>query len=70
MSHDLFARHREMLEKAVTATQTREYFSAFDESPSPRVYGENAAWIGCAVTVSEIPSSSRACVPRASLSVS
>jgi len=43
MSHDLFARHREMLEKAVTATRTREYFSAFDESPSPRVYGENAA---------------------------
>ncbi|HLN75504.1 MAG TPA: phenylacetic acid degradation protein PaaN [Nocardioidaceae bacterium] len=43
MSHELFERHRDMLEKAVAATRTREYFSAFDESPSPRVYGEDAA---------------------------
>ena len=43
MSHELFERHRDMLEKAVAATRSREYFSAFDESPSPRVYGENAA---------------------------
>lgn len=43
MSHDLFERHQDLLERAVTATRTREYFSAFDESPSPRVYGEDAA---------------------------
>ncbi len=43
MSHELFERHRDMLEKAVAATRSREYFSAFDESPSPRVYGEDAA---------------------------
>ncbi len=43
MSHELFERHREMLEKAAAATRSREYFSAFDESPSPRVYGEDAA---------------------------
>ncbi|HET6627612.1 MAG TPA: phenylacetic acid degradation protein PaaN [Nocardioidaceae bacterium] len=43
MSHDFFARHRETLEQAVAATRSREYFSAFNESPSPRVYGESAA---------------------------
>ena len=43
MSHDLFERHRETLEQAIAATRSREHFSAFDESPSPRVYGENAA---------------------------
>ena len=43
VSHDLFERHRETLERAVEATRTREFFSAYDESPSPRVYGENAA---------------------------
>jgi len=43
MSHDLFERHRETLEQAVAATHSRAYFSAFNESPSPRVYGENAA---------------------------
>ena len=43
MSDDLFERHRETLERAVAATRSREYFSAFNESPSPRVYGESAA---------------------------
>ncbi len=43
MSHDLFERHRETLEQATEATRTRAYFSAFNESPSPRVYGEEAA---------------------------
>jgi phenylacetic acid degradation protein paaN len=46
MSHELFDRHRDLLEKAVAATRSREYFSAFDESPSPRVYGEDAAPAG------------------------
>jgi phenylacetic acid degradation protein paaN len=39
----MFDQHRERLESAVAACSSREYFSAFDESPSPRVYGENAA---------------------------
>ncbi|MCW2773360.1 MAG: phenylacetic acid degradation protein paaN [Nocardioides sp.] len=43
MSDTLFDRHRERLEAAVAACASREYFSAFDESPSPRVYGETAA---------------------------
>ncbi len=46
MSHELFERHRELLERAVAATRSREYFSAYDESPSPRIYGEDAAPAG------------------------
>jgi phenylacetic acid degradation protein paaN len=42
----LFGRHRERLDAAVAACASREYFSAFDESPSPRVYGEGAADAG------------------------
>ena len=53
----LFDRHRARLEAAVAACASREYYSAFDESPSPRVYGETAAvegkaafeaWLGTA----------------------
>jgi phenylacetic acid degradation protein paaN len=40
---DLFARHREKLDKAREAIRTRAYYSAFPESPSPRIYGETAA---------------------------
>jgi phenylacetic acid degradation protein paaN len=40
---DLLARHRNRLDAAVVACATREFHSAFDESPSPRVYGEEAA---------------------------
>ena len=36
-------RRRELLEQAVRAIHDRGYFSAFPESPSPRVYGEAAA---------------------------
>jgi phenylacetic acid degradation protein paaN len=36
-------RHRELLERAVHANRERTFFSAFPESPSPRVYGESAA---------------------------
>ena len=43
MTNDLFAEHQETLTKAVEATRSREYYSAYSESPSPRVYGENAA---------------------------
>ncbi|MBA2559715.1 MAG: phenylacetic acid degradation protein PaaN [Propionibacteriales bacterium] len=45
MTHavELFARHRTLLDDAVTATTVRGYYSAFAESPSPRVYGETAA---------------------------
>lgn len=40
---DFFAKHRATLEAAVVATQTREYHSAFPESPSPKVYGHDAS---------------------------
>jgi len=40
---DLLATHRERLDAASAAIRGRGYFSAFPESPSPRVYGETAA---------------------------
>lgn len=40
---DFFARHSERLEQAKDACAHRTYFSAFNESPSPRVYGDAAA---------------------------
>lgn len=40
--------HNEVLETAITALTTREYYSRYPESPSPRVYGENAAQDGVA----------------------
>src|SRR5215472_9459589 len=40
MSHPLFERHRALLEQALNAIATRGYWSAFPESPSPKVYGE------------------------------
>ena len=39
----LVVRHRETLDEALTAIRTRDHFSAYPESPSPRVYGESAA---------------------------
>jgi len=42
----LLEKHRDRLDAAVAACASREYFSAFDESPSPRVYGEGAAAAG------------------------
>jgi phenylacetic acid degradation protein paaN len=40
---DYLARHRSSLDGALEAIGTRGYFSAYPESPSPRVYGETAA---------------------------
>src|SRR5258705_3786054 len=37
------AAHRERLVGALAAIRSRGYYSAFPESPSPRVYGETAA---------------------------
>src|SRR3954470_4773796 len=61
MTTAYFDRHRDRLDAAVAACASREYYSAFDESPSPRVYGENAAaegkaafdaWLGGAFPLS------------------
>ncbi|HEU5039043.1 MAG TPA: aldehyde dehydrogenase family protein, partial [Nocardioides sp.] len=46
MTDALLDRHRQRLDDAVAACATRTWFSAFDESPSPRVYGEDAAATG------------------------
>jgi phenylacetic acid degradation protein paaN len=40
---DWLASHRDRLDGALTAIRNRGYYSAFPESPSPRVYGETAA---------------------------
>ena len=40
---DWFSAHRDRLDGALAAIRSRGYYSAFPESPSPRVYGETAA---------------------------
>ncbi len=47
-SHELYAKHSETLQRALTAIARRGYWSAYPESPSPRVYGEEAAAAGAA----------------------
>ncbi len=47
LADDYFSRHRTMLDEAVSATHSRGYYSAFPESPSPKVYGDTAAGEGC-----------------------
>jgi phenylacetic acid degradation protein paaN len=46
MTSPYFDKHRDKLDSAVAACASREYYSAYDESPSPRVYGESAAGEG------------------------
>jgi phenylacetic acid degradation protein paaN len=41
--HPWYARHADTLDRALTAINERAYWSAYPESPSPRVYGETAA---------------------------
>jgi len=46
VSYPLFERHKALLERALKAIAERGYWSAFPESPSPKVYGEGAAEAG------------------------
>jgi phenylacetic acid degradation protein paaN len=46
VSHPLFERHRATLDRALVAIADRGYWSAYSESPSPRVYGDGAADAG------------------------
>jgi phenylacetic acid degradation protein paaN len=41
--HPFFEAHRETLDRARQAIAERSYWSAYPESPSPKVYGESAA---------------------------
>jgi phenylacetic acid degradation protein paaN len=50
LTHPLLAAHRETLDRALEAIATRAYWTAYPESPSPRVYGEDAAANGAAAT--------------------
>ncbi|WP_406384149.1 phenylacetic acid degradation protein PaaN [Streptomyces sp. NBC_01618] len=40
---DFFARHQNLMEQAVAAAGERDHWSAYAESPSPKVYGAEAA---------------------------
>ncbi|HXZ06916.1 MAG TPA: phenylacetic acid degradation protein PaaN [Paraburkholderia sp.] len=42
MTHPLFTKHEDTLQKALAAIDTRGYWSPFAEMPSPKVYGETA----------------------------
>jgi phenylacetic acid degradation protein paaN len=46
VSHPLFERHRALLDRSLQAIAERGYWSAFPESPSPKVYGEGMAEYG------------------------
>lgn len=46
MTHPAFEKHRQTLEQAVEAVETRGYWSPYPESPSPKAYGEDAANAG------------------------
>lgn len=46
MSYPLFEKHRATLENALNAIQTRGYWAAYNEIPSPKTYGETAAQDG------------------------
>jgi len=46
VSNPLFERHQALLDQALRAIAERGYWSAFPESPSPKVYGEGAAEAG------------------------
>ncbi|WP_433795729.1 phenylacetic acid degradation protein PaaN [Actinoplanes sp. CA-252034] len=43
---ELYQTHRELLDRAISAAAARDYWSAFPESPSKKVYGEEAAPAG------------------------
>ena len=43
MTHPLLEKHRALLDGALDAIRTRGYWSAFNEMPSPKTYGETAA---------------------------
>lgn len=42
MSQSLFDQHKELLDKALHAIRSREYWSPYPESPSKKIYGEDA----------------------------
>ena len=43
---ELYQTHRDLLDRAISAASARDYWSAFPESPSKKVYGEEAAPAG------------------------
>ncbi len=54
MTHPLFDKHRATLEGALAAIQTRGFWSAYPEQPSPKVYGETAQDAGKAAALAHM----------------
>jgi len=69
-SQDWLDTHRERLDGALTAIRSRRYYSAFPESPSPRVYGETAAADGKAAFESHLGTTYGVTTPGSSGTVS
>jgi phenylacetic acid degradation protein paaN len=69
-SQDWLDTHRERLDGALTAIRSRGYYSAFPESPSPRVYGETAAADGKAAFESHLGAAYGVTTPGSSGTVS
>jgi phenylacetic acid degradation protein paaN len=69
-SQDWLDTHRERLDGALTAIRSRGYYSAFPESPSPRVYGETAAADGKAAFESHLGTTYGVTTPGSSGTVS
>ena len=42
MLNDFFKQHKPLLEEAVSAIETRGFYSAYPEVPSGKIYGETA----------------------------
>ncbi|MEP6463569.1 MAG: phenylacetic acid degradation protein PaaN [Frankiaceae bacterium] len=60
---DFYARHEETLRRALQAIREREYWSAFPEAPSPKVYGETAVEDGRAAFEAHVGSDFPLTVP-------
>jgi phenylacetic acid degradation protein paaN len=54
VTHPLFERHRATLDGALSAIQTRAYWSAYPEQPSPKNYGETAQADGKAAALAYV----------------
>src|SRR4029453_17321141 len=66
----LLERHRAILDGALRAITTREYYSAYPESPSPRDYGDTAAAEGQAAFERGLGSTFPVSTPGADATVS
>ena len=53
-AHPLVEKYQQVLDEASAALASRSYYSRYPESPSPKIYGENAAAEGLAAYQSHL----------------